>query len=440
MSVRAVVAPLVSGATYRRGVHLLLGGVLLLPYVLAGAAFARALAGERTPRGLVLPVMALTVLIAAVPPFLRGTRALEIVAARSLLGVPLPDPPASAGSWREERETRLRAALWFTVHLAIGGVVVTLVLVPLALGVVLLVQRFGIAGEVVAGVRVGPLDEHDPGWLSLAGAVLLVGVLYAVAGLGALAAVMAPVLLGPSPAERIAALEARAARMAERDRLARELHDSIGHALTVTTLQAAAALHLLDTDLGFARRALVAIEDAGRAATEDLDRVLGMLRDGGPADRVMYQMPDDGAPAPGSAGGPPQRPPDDGPRHRLADLDRLVAHSRGTGVEVRTQVEGSVASLPPSVSAEGYRIIQESLTNVLRHAGPVPVALRVAVDGRTLAIEVANPVTGDAPRREGGRGLDGMRERVALLGGAMTAGPDDGQWRVSVRLPAGDAL
>lgn len=410
-----MVAPLVSGVTYRRGVHLLLGGVLLLPYVLVAVAFAQMLTTPRTPRGIVLPVLAVAVVVASVPPFLRGTRALEIVAARSLLGVPLPDPPAMAESRRADRETRMRAALWFTVHLAIGGLVVLLLLIPLVMGVTLIVQRFGIAGGAeLAGLRLGAPSGHQSVWLSLLGVVLLVGVIYAVAGLGALAAVMAPVLLGPSPAERIAALEARAARLAERNRLARDLHDSIGHALTVTTLQAAAALQLLDTDPGFARRALAAIEDTGRAATEDLDRVLGMLREDEPAEPA--------------------------PHHRLAGLGGLLAHTRGTGVQVRTEMEGSVDDLPAPVSREGYRIIQESLTNVLRHAGPVPVVLRVAVDGPTLAIDVANPVTGSYPRREGGRGLSGMRERVALLGGEMTAGLDGGEWKVSVRLPTGAAV
>jgi hypothetical protein len=109
-------------------------------------------------------------------------------------------------------------------------------------------QRFGVASNALGGLRVGGFDEHDTGWLMLIGVVLLVLLVYAVAGLGALAAVMAPVLLGPSPAERIAALEARAGQLAERNQLARDLHDSIGHALTVATVQAGAARGLVDTD------------------------------------------------------------------------------------------------------------------------------------------------------------------------------------------------
>ncbi|GII89178.1 two-component sensor histidine kinase [Sphaerisporangium siamense] len=426
MGVRGVAGPLVSATTYRRAVHLLLGGVLLLPYLLLGWAFAGMFAVPGAPQVLLTVVLAVTALVGLVPPFLRGTRALEIAAARSLLGVALPDPPATAERGRAARETRLRAALWFAVHLCAGGVVGLLLFVPVAMGLAFTLQWLDLAGGALAGLRLGPLDEHDTGWLALLGVVMLVGVLYAVAGLGGLAAVMAPVLLGPSPAERIAALEARAARLAERNRLARDLHDSIGHALTVTTLQAAAAREVLEKDPAFAARALAAIEETGRAAAEDLDRVLGMLRE--PED-AHDPHPARDAPDPHEPHGT------DGAQGRLADLERLVAHSRGTGVEVSARIEGPVGGLPAAVSREGYRIVQESLTNALRHAGRVPVALRVRADARTLAIEVTNPVTGVPGRRQGGRGLSGMRERVAMLGGSMTAGARDGQWRVSVRLP-----
>ncbi|MFC0552902.1 sensor histidine kinase [Planotetraspora thailandica] len=409
MTIRTVTGPLVSGTTYRRGVHLLLGGILLLPYLLVGAAFVELSTAPQMPPALTLLVLAVALPIAGVPPFLRGTRALEIVAARALLGVPLPDPPATAERGRHARETRLRAALWFAVHLVIGGLVAALLLIPMVMAVIFIGQRLGVGGQALSGLRLGPLDEHDSGWLAVLGVVLIVGVVYAVAGLGALAAVMAPVLLGPSPAERIAALEAHAVRLAERNRLARELHDSVGHALTVTTVQAAAAREVLDDDPAFVRRALGAIEEAGRAAAEELDLLLGMLRDGEASDR--------------SSG------------HDLNGLGRLVADSRGAGVEVRAEIAGRVDEVPAPVSREGYRIVQESLTNVLRHAGPVPVDLRVALDGEVLVIDVASPLT--RPVRPGdGRGITGMRERVGLLGGTMTAGPDDGRWRVHVRLPA----
>jgi signal transduction histidine kinase len=141
------------------------------------------------------------------------------------------------------------------LHLVTGGLVALELLVTLPMALAYIAQPLGISAEAFRALRLGPFDEHETLWLSLVGVVLLAGLVYAVAGLGALAAMMAPVLLGPS-AERIAALEAKAGQLAERDRLARELHDSVGHALTVTTLQAAACAALARRRSGLrARRA-----------------------------------------------------------------------------------------------------------------------------------------------------------------------------------------
>jgi signal transduction histidine kinase len=417
--IRVALAPLVRGSTYRRGVYLLLGGVVLLPYVLLGFAFAGLLrAPGEVPRALTALLLVVTVPIALVPAFRHGTRALEIVAARGLLEVDLPDPADAREPAGVDRETRLRSALWFVLHLVTGGAVALGLVVALPMALVFIAGQFGLGAEALAGVRFGPLDEHDTLWLSLVGLALLLVVVYAVAGLGALAALMAPALLGPSPGERIAALEARAGQLAERNRLARELHDSVGHALTVTTLQAAAARRLLDSDPEFVRGALAAIEEAGRAAAEDLDDVIGLLRER-----------DDGRPA---------------PQPTLSDLDRLVGEARAAGLEVDVQVGGPLGQVPAVVSREGYRIVQEGLTNAIRHAGRVPVSLRLGVADRTLEIDLTNPVGGGAAGagdgatgRGGGRGLHGMRERVALLGGRMTAGRNGGLWRVAVRLPTG---
>jgi signal transduction histidine kinase len=411
--IRVALAPLASGSTYRRGVYLLLGGVVLLPYVLLGVGFARLLSEPaEVPRSVTALLLVVTVAIGLVPAFLRGTRALEIVAVRGLLDVDLPDPATADEPLEVDRETRLRSALWFALHLVTGGAVAFGLLIALPLALLFIAQQAGIGtGQQLAGLRLGPLDERDTLWLSLLGLGLLVLIAYAVAGLGALAALLAPALLGPSPRERIAALEARAGQLAERNRLARELHDSVGHALTVTTLQAAAARRLLDSDPAFVRAALAAIEEAGRSAAEDLDHVIGLLREqehGGPA-----------------------------PQRTLPDLDRLVADARAAGLQVQVEVGGPLERLPAAVSREGYRIVQEGLTNAVRHAGPVPVSLRVAVDGPALEIDLTNPVREHTNDGGGGRGLEGMRERVALLGGRMTAGRDGGVWRVAVRLPTG---
>ncbi|MGW4499560.1 sensor histidine kinase [Micromonospora sp. NPDC004336] len=409
MRARTVLGPLVAGSTWRRGVFLLLGGVLVLPYVLLVVAFAQMLTRSDVPRPLVLGLLLVAATIAAVPVFLDGPRALEIAAARALLGVDLPDP---APGHAADRETRLRSALWIGLHLVSGGLVVAALFSAVPMALAFIGQQFGLDTGMTTGDRFGPFDGRDSGWLTLIGVVVLVALGYAVAGLGALAVSMAPVLLGPAQAERIAALEARAARLAERNRLARELHDSVGHALTVATLQAGAARELLDRDPEFARRALAAIEDAGRTAMDDLDHVLGLLRE-----------PDGGRAAPA-------------PQRTLADLDRLVADTRAAGLSVDARCDGDPAGLPAAVSREGYRIVQEGLTNAARY-GRGPVTLRLGVRADALELELDNAV---ARRRRadpgrGGRGLDGMRERVLLLGGRLSVGPDGDRWRIRVTLP-----
>ncbi|MFC7530754.1 sensor histidine kinase [Actinoplanes sp. GCM10030250] len=376
--------PLTDAATYRRAVFLLLGAVLALPYLMSVGLLANTVFGDVEDRAAMFAVLAVAVVIALVPPFLGGTRELEIAAARSLLGVDLPGhdrdhPP--------ELETRLRAALWFGLHLLTGVAIGALVLIAMPVAVLAL---FG--GD---GLGTGP-----SWWWLPAGPVLLIASIYATAGLGRLAATMAPVLLGPSAAERDAESRERERRLAERNRLARELHDSVGHALTSMTLQAGAARAVFDADPAFARRALAAIEETGRAAAGELDSVLGILRDDA-ADR---------APAP-----------------TLADLERLL------GGEVRADV-AAVDALPPPVSREAYRIVQESLTNAARHgSGPATLRIRQEED---LVIEVSNSQAAGAARRSGGgHGIEGMRERVRLLGGMLSAGPDGGTWRVVARLP-----
>ncbi len=385
--------PLTSAVTYRRGVFLLLGGVLLLPYALVVAAVTQLVVDDGNVGGAVVIGFAAAV-VGAVPPFLGGTRELEIAAARALLGADLPDhdrsrPPAA--------ETRVRAALWFAVHLVTGGLVGAVVLIPVPLALLSFTDRLGLTG--------GAFATGDLWAWTLLGVVLLAGLLYATAGLGALATAMAPVLLGPSPAEREALLAARERRLAERNRLARELHDSVGHALTAATLQAGAAQAVFDRDPEFARRALHTIAELGRTALDELDTVLGVLRE------------DEGEPREDE---PERRPPP-----TLADLDRLLTE--------QVDAEVTLADVPPVVSREAYRIVQESLTNAAKH-GTGRIGLRI-VAGDDLVIEVTNPAgAGGAPGR-GGRGIDGMRERARLLGGELTAGPEEDRWRVTARLP-----
>ncbi|TQJ20534.1 signal transduction histidine kinase [Micromonospora sp. A202] len=410
MTLRAVLTPLVAGTTWRRGVFLLLGGVLALPYGVLVVTFAQLLADSEIPRPLVYALLVIAALIAVVPLLLDGSRALEIAAVRALLGIDLPEP---APGHTADRETRLRSALWIATHLIVGALVMVALFSALPMALAFIAQQFGIGTELTSRERFGPLDGRDSGWLTLSGVALLVGLGYAVAGLGALAGSMAPVLLGPAPAERIAALEAQAIRLAERNRLARELHDSIGHALTVATLQAGAAREVLDTDREFVRRALTAIEETGRTAMDELDHVLGLLREGGNERSVVA------------------------PQRTLADLDRLVTDARAAGLAVHAHRVGDPARVPAAVSREGYRIVQEGLTNAARY-GEGPVTLRLDLHPGALELELVNGVRRRPERAHpgrGGRGLDGMRERVLLLGGGITVGPDGDRWLIRARLP-----
>lgn len=403
-TLRLLLAPVTSGLTYRRFVHLLLGAVLLLPYLGLVALFVAAVnAGDLRPLDLLLllvPATAMAVGVALVP----GVRALEITAARALLGAVVPDPdPGTLDAWPGRR----RAAGWLLVNLAAGGLTALVALAVLPASVGFLVAPWRELAPFPTGVAAA--------WLPVLGLALPIVLLHAVSAGGAALARLAPRVLGPSPAERMAVELARVREaeraLAERNRLARELHDSVGHALTVTTLQAGAAARVLDSDPAFVARALDAIAEAGRGALEDLDHVLGLLRDGASgADRA--------------------------PQPDLADFDTLLAGARSTGVSVDVEVRGSMDAVPRAVSREAYRIVQEGLTNALRHAGPVPVTVRVAVGPGVLELELTNPLrAGVDARPGGGRGLAGMRERVHVLRGDLVAGAGEREWRVAARLP-----
>jgi signal transduction histidine kinase len=394
--------PLFALATWRRWVYLILGAALLTPYLFGAMVLSSPLGGGHGgsliySMVLVVSLVGLIVVTGMVP----AVRVMEGTAARELLGA--PETIGDGGSWR----ARLCTSGWFTGHLLGGGVIgaLSLGLPAGVVGLFTLPFRGHSTELVLFTVRPG----WTASWLPATGLVLLVGFVYTIAGVGALAARLAPVLLGPSSADRLAEVQRRAATLAERNRLARELHDSVGHALSIVTVQAGAAARVLDADPAFARQALAAIEESARSALEDLDHVLGLLREE-------------------TAGTAPQR--------TLQDLDGLLRTTRMAGVEIDAQVEGEPGQLPAAVSREAYRIVQEGLTNTLRHAGKVPVTLRLAVLSERLEVEMINPlgVRGD-DHRGGGRGLPGIRERVTVLRGRMTAGPGDGHWRVSVTIP-----
>ena len=210
------------------------------------------------------------------------------------------------------------------------------------------------------------------------------------------------------------AAEARVASAAagERARLARELHDAVSHSLASIVMQAGGAQDVLEREPARAGAALGAIERTAREGLGEMRRLLGLLGDG--------SAPRD--PQPG-----------------LARLDELIGGARAAGLEVATAVEGAGRPLPPAVDLSAYRIVQEALTNAMKHAGRCRATVTLRFRADALELEVADDGAGPPPDAiAGGRGLAGMRERAAVLGGELTAGPGaDGRgFRVQARLPA----
>jgi signal transduction histidine kinase len=223
--------------------------------------------------------------------------------------------------------------------------------------------------------------------------------------------------------ERTAALEraraesARRAVIEERLRLARELHDVVAHSISVIAVQSGVGAHVAHTQPEEAAKALAAIEATSRAALTELRRLLGVLREEGEPQGSL-------APVPG-----------------LADLDALVAEVAKVGVGVRVRVEGTPSQLPVGVDLSAYRIVQEALTNVVKHAGTARAQVTIGYRDHEVMVEVSDDGQGVIPPTDNGQarvghGLIGMRERVAAFGGDLEVGPrPGGGFRVAARLP-----
>jgi signal transduction histidine kinase len=209
---------------------------------------------------------------------------------------------------------------------------------------------------------------------------------------------------------------AREAVAAERTRLARELHDVVGHALNVVVIQAGAARLVLEKKPQLAREALASIETAGREALQDVERMLGILR----AERDEEQSLE--------------------ARPGLARLPTLVEQVSQAGLRTRLTVRGEPVPLPTSLDLSAYRVVQEALTNALKHAGQAEAAVNIGYEGDALELEVTDTgrgaaALGGAPPAPG-HGISGMQERVGVFGGRLEAGPrPEGGFRVWARLP-----
>ncbi|NJP50400.1 sensor histidine kinase [Streptomyces sp. SBST2-5] len=209
----------------------------------------------------------------------------------------------------------------------------------------------------------------------------------------------------------------------ERSRIARELHDVVAHHMSVISIQAQVAPHLTDNPSEELRENLAGIRQNAVEALTELRRVLDVLRSEHPGPQ-------------GSEGDPDQAP--HSPQPTLDRLGTLVENTRAAGLAVTTEITGERRPLPPGVELSAYRIVQEALSNVLRHAPGATARVALAYRPHALRVEVTNTrPTGTAPPSSGaGHGLLGMRERAMMLGGSLTAGPSaDGGYQVVALLP-----
>jgi signal transduction histidine kinase len=196
----------------------------------------------------------------------------------------------------------------------------------------------------------------------------------------------------------------------ERARIARELHDVVAHSVSVIVIQAQAAQQSTKHESA-AGAALRSIETTGQEALVEMRRLLGLLR----------REDDELALA---------------PQPSLRHLDRLVESVREAGLPVEVEIEGDAVALPPGVDLSAYRIVQEALTNALRHAGPARARVIVRYGRRELELEISDDGSGTGSANGGGHGLAGMRERVNVYGGSVESGrPPDGGYAIRVRLP-----
>ncbi len=376
---RSLSVLLLAAQSYLRVVFVLVGAALALAVGIAGFTVLSLASMAGAPPWAVALIGVVLVggplMVGAVP----AVRQIEGAAVQALLVVQFRDgPPGAAVRWSQ----RWRTLAWFLLHLMSGAL-------------------------VVAGV-IGLIGLAGSWWTIPAAAATVLGTLF----LGRLLAALAPRLLGPSYAERLERLEADAARANERNRLAREIHDSIGHALSLVTVQASAGRKVIGHDPAFAEEALGTIETISRRAVADLDHMLGLLRE---------ERPSSAPPAPAP---------------NLGYLGGLITAARSAGLTVEPTVSGDLSRLPVLVSQEAYRIVQEGLTNALKYSADGTAELRIALNSGTLEIRLTNTAVGTRATRAG-RGLRGIDERAAALGGTTTASEDGGRWTLSVGLPAG---
>ena len=401
--------------------YLSTGGVLGLCY--AAPPMALDVLGVRSVAAW-LATCALVALLVCASGFVRPLRELDRGITNSMLGTAVPAPSGvgltdAPPSSRLRRVLRLtpgytvwRASLWFAFRSLFG--LLTLAIVAM----IALMPPFAVALGFLTADSSGTVDVLLSIVRCLALAAIPVTILLYLArvwmhGLSAgLFADTAPELLGPSPAEQIAELQERLRRMAERDRLGRMLHNTVGRALTGIVRQAAAARKTLRSDPEFTHQALFDIETVGRAAHEQINDWLAEQ----PEDSVEMH--------------PPNR----------ADLDGFLRLIRRQGVPVSTDISDDFDALPGFLREEVYDVTQEGCYNALRHATHAPAHLTVAIRRSELEVSIENeaPACGTGATNAPGarKGLRELARRVKVLNGSFDAGPcPGGGYRLQVLIP-----
>jgi signal transduction histidine kinase len=275
-------------------------------------------------------------------------------------------------------------------------------------------RRQAVAGLGIALAAGGVVTLNNPsqGWTDYVGVALLFTIVWLAAfAIGRKLEQAAAAHERADLLEREREAEARAAVAEERARIARELHDVVGHSVSVMTVQASAVRRRLNPDQDQEREALEIVEQTGREALAEMRRLVGVLRR-------------------------PEEAPALAPQPSLEHLDRLVSQARESGLPVELKIDGDPTQLPPGLDLTAYRLVQEGLTNAIKHAKASKADVVVRYGDGEVEITVLDDGPGGGDGGGGGHGLVGMRERVAVYGGELEAGPRaEGGYALRARLP-----
>lgn len=389
--------------------HVFLAVALSLPLVAAAVLIDESFAQTRSGFDAAL-LVAIAIAFAAVVAWMAlqpSVRQVEVSTARVLLGyddAALPDVRA-AHAWT----SRARGAAWLAVLVGVGGVVTGAILFLLPTGVSLV--SFPLTGNnSVTWPVTGRVSRTDSGWLVGPGLLALAGCGAVVLGAARLLVSLAPRMLGPTLVERVGIAAERERALARANAVARELHDQLGHTLTAMTVQVTAARRLMTVDPQTAERSLAAVEDLGRRAQAEVDRVVRTLRDGIPSDPESTDEPTD-----------------------LADTVQTLVDESSLDVELHAPE--NLLVIDDSGVDTVRAVIREALTNATRH-GTGSATVLIRAERQCVRIEVCNPLRPMVPATATRAGLTGLSESVLLAGGEITAAPDGGDsWLLTATLP-----